>query len=70
MPDLTNEELRATRILNGVIAGDKVYTEKEIEETIDKYINSLLENLDDDRRWCDIELVDNFKQLKKDLLGK
>ena len=40
----------------------------KIEETFDNYINPLLEELDEDRRWCDIELVDNFEALKKDLL--
>lgn len=40
----------------------------KVEEKIEEYTNSILENLDEDRRWCDIELVDNFEQLKKNLL--
>lgn len=40
MPDLTNEELEATRnmmsAINGVIAGDKVYTEKFIKNMLEE----------------------------------
>ena len=39
-----------------------------IKEKIEEYINSILENLDEDRRWCDIELVDNFRNLEEELL--
>lgn len=42
--ELDDEELRATRILNGVISGDKVYTQAEMDsvtksfqKTLDKY---------------------------------
>ena len=41
-----------------------------IKEKIEEYINSILENLDEDRRWCDMELVDNFRKLEKELLNK
>ena len=40
----------------------------KVIEKIEEYTNSILENLDEDRRWCDIELVDNFEALKKELL--
>jgi len=40
----------------------------KIKETFDNYINPLLEELDENRRWCDIELVDNFEALKENLL--
>ena len=41
---------------------------EDIEQKFDMYINSLMENLDEDRRWCDIELVENFESLKKEIL--
>ena len=40
----------------------------KVKEKIEEYINSILENLDEDRRWCDMELVDNLEGLKKELL--
>ena len=36
MEHLDEEELRATRVLNGLIAGDKVYTEKDIKDLLEE----------------------------------
>ena len=47
---------------------DTTIPKSKVKEKIEEYTNSILENLDEDRRWCDIELVDNFERLKKDLL--
>lgn len=41
---------------------------KKIEKVCDTYINSIRENIDEYRTWCDIELADNFETLEKELL--
>lgn len=32
LDNLDDEEIRATRVINGLVVGDKVYTEKEMKE--------------------------------------
>lgn len=56
----TNEQIKVIK--------ENTILKSRAQEKIEEYTNSILENLDEDRRWCDIELVDNFEGLKKRLL--
>lgn len=41
---------------------------EKVKDKIEEYKNSLLENLNKNRRWCDMEIIDNFDALEKELI--